>query len=122
MVAISFVFCVFLLFKAFLGVGHSAESCGVYAHGVPDPGPGSGLSSASAVAGADPGAHAKDETPLDRGYGDEEARMRLERVEEMYGYQYDWKLGGYEFEHVDGDVGEHDGDDEYEHEGFSDLA
>ena len=31
-VVILFACCVFVLFKAFLGVGHSAESCGVYAH------------------------------------------------------------------------------------------
>jgi len=36
-VALLFVCCVFVLFKAFLGVGHSAESCGVYAHEVTNP-------------------------------------------------------------------------------------
>jgi len=91
----------------------------VYAHEVPNPGPRSGSSSESAVEGADPGVHIKDETPLGRGFGDERARVRLERVEEMYGYQYDWKFGGYEFEHDDEGVDEHY-DDEYEHEEFSD--
>lgn len=93
------------------------ETCGAYAHEVPDPGPRSGLSSGSAGAGADPGVHIKDEAPLDRGPEEDQAGVWLE----MYGYQYDWKLGGYEFEHADEGLDEHY-DDEYEHEEFSDPA
>jgi len=92
----------------------------VYAHEMPNPGPGSGFSSGSAGGGADPGVHVKDEMPLDRGSESEQARVWLERVEEMYGYQYDWKPAGYEFEHDEGVDDRYD--DEYEHEEFLDSA
>jgi len=55
----------------------------------------------------------------DRGSGNEQAHVWLEKVEGMYEYQYDWKLGGYEIEHDDG--GDHY-DDEYEHEDLLDLT
>ena len=87
----------------------------MYAHEVPNPGPKSEFSSESTVAGADPGVHIKEETPLDRGFEGEQAR-----VLEMYGYQYDWKLGGYELEHDEGVDDRYD--DEYEHEEFLDPA
>lgn len=112
-----FASCVFVLFKAFLGVGHSAESCGVYAHEVTNPDPRPGSASGRSGAGLDtndPRFRTNDET-LREG---EQARVWLKRVEEMYGYQYDWKLGEYEIEHDDGDRY----DDEYEHEDFLDPA
>jgi len=116
-VALLFVCCVFVLFKAFLGVGHSAESCGVYAHEVTYPGHRPGSASGGSGAGLDtndPRLRTKDGTPR----GDEQTHVWLERVEEMYEYEYDWKLGEHEVEHNDGDRY----DDEYEHEDFLDTA
>ena len=106
-----------------MGVGHSAEACGVYAHEVTDPSPRSGSSPGSAGAGLDgndPHVRTEDGTLLDQRVEGEQARVWLEGAEAMYGYQYDWKLGEYEITHDD------DGDDryedEYEHEDFSDPA
>ena len=85
----------------------------VYAHEVDDPRPDSGP-------GLDTD-HTKDRILVDQeGSGDEEARVLLEKVEEMYGYQYDWKFGEYEVEHDDGGGDRYD--DEYEHEDFLDPA
>jgi len=116
-VALLFVCCVFVLFKALFGVGHSAESCGVYAHEVTNPGPGPGSVSGSSGAGLDtddPRFRTKDGAL----HGDEQAHVWLEGVKEMYGYHDDWKLGEYEIEQDDGDRY----DDEYEHEDFLDTA
>ena len=121
MVVILFVCCVFVLFKAFLGVGHSAESCGVYAHDVAGPDPGSGSASGSVGAGLDEndlGVLNKDGKLLDQRVEDEQVRVWLEGVEEMYRYQYGWKFEEHEIEH-DGD-GDDRYDDEYEHEDFLD--
>ena len=121
-VAVLFAFCVFLLVKALLGVGHSAESCGVFAHKVTDPGPRSGSSLGSVRAGADmddPNFHTKGGILTGQMGEAERARVRLERIEEMYGYQYDWKLE-YEVEHDDD--GDDRYDDEYEHDDFLDPA
>jgi len=110
-----------VLFKAFLGVGHSAESCGVYAHEVTDPGPRPRSTSGSVGARLDendPRVRTKDWVLLDQRVEDDQAGVWLEGVEEMYGYQYDWKSGEYEIEH-DGDGDDRYGD-EYEHEDFLD--
>ena len=111
-----------MLFKAFLGIGHSAESCGVYAHEVTNPGPRSGSTSGSVGAAGpganDPGVRTEDETLVDQSAEDEQARVRLEGFEEMYGCQYGWEFGEYEIEH-DGDEGDRY-DDEYEHDDFFD--
>jgi len=55
----------------------------------------------------------------DRGSGNEQAHVWLEKVEGMYEYQYDWKLGEYEIEHDDGGGDRYD---EYEHEDLLDLT
>ena len=82
----------------------------MYAHEVTNPGPGST---------DDPKFPMKDRIPADRRGGDDEARVLLEMVEEMYGYQYDWKFEEYEVGH---DGGDDRYDDEYEHEDFLDPA
>ena len=117
-VALLFVCCVFVLFRAFFGVGHSAEGCGVFAHGVTDPRPRSGSASGSTDKGMD-----TDDPKFrieDRGSGNEQAHVWLEKVEGMYEYQHDWKLGEYEIEHDDGGGDRYD--DEYEHEDLLDLT
>ncbi|KAF9646281.1 hypothetical protein BDM02DRAFT_3130465 [Thelephora ganbajun] len=121
-VALSFVCCAFVLFKAFFGVGHSAESCGVFAHEVTNPGPRSGSSLGSPSSGLNannPESRTKDGALQDQSE-DKQAHVWLERVDEMYGYQYDWKLEEYEIEHDDD--GDDRYDDEYEHEDFLDQA
>ena len=117
-VVVLFACCVFVLARALFGVGHSAEKCGVYAHETTDSGPRSGAISESSGVGLD----TKDGNRmlLGRIGEDEQAFVWLDRVEEMSGYQYDWKVGGYGVGHDD-DGGDRY-DDEYEHEDFSDPA
>jgi hypothetical protein len=120
-VTILFACCVFVLFKAFLGVGHTAEACMVYAHEVTNPTPTSGFASGSVGTEPDtndPGIRTEDEMPLDQRVEDEQVRVLWECIEEMYEYQHGWKLGEYEIE-SDGD-GDDRYDDEYEHEDFLD--
>jgi len=117
-----FVCCVFVFFRAFFGIGHSAESCGVYAHKVTDPRSGSGFASGIPDTGPDtndPEFPIEDGAPLDREGTGEQAHIWLGRIEEMYGYQYDWKPGEYEIAHDDGGDDHYD---EYEHEDLSDPA
>lgn len=57
---------------------------------------------------------------LDQQGGDERAGVWLQRVEEMYGYQYDWKLGKYEISHDEQEDDHYD--DEYEHEELLDRV
>jgi len=115
-----FVCCAFVLLRALLGVGHNAESCGVYAHEATDLRPGGSVPGSPDVGpdANDPKFHTKNEMLPDRGSRDEQAHVRLERAEELYGYQYDWKMGEYEIEHDDD--GDDRYDDEYEREDFSD--
>lgn len=114
-VAVLFAICLYLLLKALLGVGHTAASCGVYAHDNrvvrPDSAPPSGLNT------KDFGSPAADEK-LGGAGGDERTRVWLERVEETYGYQYDWRIGEYE---IDDDDEDHY-NDEYEYEDLLDQA
>jgi len=117
-IALLFVCCVLVLSRAFFRVGHSAEGFGVPAHGVTDPRPRPGSASRSSDKGMgtdDPKFRIED-----RGSGNEQAHVWLEKVEGMYEYQYDWKMGEYEIEHDD-DGGDRY-DDEYEHEDLLDLA
>ena len=116
-VALLFLCCFFVLGRALLGVGHSAETCGVYAHEVADSG-----SPRSSGAGQETNLkfRTKGWTPLDRTSEGEQAPVWLERVEEMYGYQYGWEAGEYEVEHDDDGPDRYD--DEYEHDDFLDLA
>jgi hypothetical protein len=122
-VAVLFVWCVFVLARAFLGIGHSPERCGVRVHEVTDLGPGSGSASGSSDAewdSNDPRFRTKDGMVSDRRGEDERVGAWMERVEEMYGYQYDWRMGEYEVGHDD--QGDDRYDDEYEHEDISDPA
>ena len=118
-IGVSFACCVFLLLRALLGIGHSAESCGVYAHQVTEPDLRSGFPSESYTPGLDV-SDLKLPTDEDQRDEDERGRVWLEMVDEIYGYQYDRKLEEYGIEH------EEDGgdryDDEYEHEDFLDHA
>ena len=86
----------------------------MFAHGVVDPGSGSALGNSGAGLGMDD----PDGMPLDQRGEDEQVRVWLEKIEETYGYQYDWRFGEYEIEHDDDDRY----DDEYEHEDFLDPA
>ena len=116
-IALLFACCALLLLRAFLGIGHSAESCGVYAHEVTR----SGSPSESSALGLD-ASHLKLPTDTDKLSDqkgkDARGRVRLEIAVEDYGYKFDWKSGEYEIEH------EEDGgdpyDDEYEHDDFLD--
>lgn len=123
-IVVLFVCCVLLLLRAFLGIGHSAESCGVFAHEVTKPDLRSGFPSESTASEPDAASnlklHTNYEKPLDQGDEDERGGAWLEMFDETYGYQYDWKLGEYEIEHED-DGGDRY-DDEYEHEDFLDQV
>ena len=115
-VAVLFVCCFFVLARAFFGVGHSPEKCGVCARTVTDPGPRSGPALGSFGAGIDtndPRFYTEDRMMPDRRGGDEQVRVWIERFDEMYGDRYGWKAGEYEVVHDDGDP------DEYEHEDFT---
>ena len=119
-IAVLFVCCVFLLLRALLGIGHSAESCGVFAHPVTGTvGLRSGPSSENSALGPDP-INLKSPTDGDQGEEDGRGRAWLEMVDEIYGYQYDWKLAEHEIEQEDDGVDRYD--DEYEHEDFLDQA
>jgi len=112
-VAILFAFCFFVLARAFFGVGHNPERCGACALKATNPGSRPGPASGRFGEGVDtngPRFHTKDRMVPDRGGGDEQVRVWMERFEEMYGHRYGWKAGEYEVVHDD------DGDDEYEHE------
>jgi hypothetical protein len=120
-VAVSFACCVLLLLRAFLGIGHSAESCGVYAHevtlgsGFPSESSGSGPGTSDTKSPKD-----GDKSP-DQGEEGERGRVWLEMVDETYnGYQYDWKSGEYGIEYEDD--GSDGYDDEYEHEDLLDRV
>jgi len=117
LVAILFGLCVFLLLRAFLGIGHSAESCGVYAHDVTRPGSPPG-SSTPAPEENDFESRTTYEGLYEPGE-DQRRRVWLKSVQQMYGYQHDWKLGEYEVDHDDEEGDRYD--DEYEHEDFLDY-
>lgn len=90
----------------------------MYAHEVTVPGPRSG-SSGSGPGANDPEPRTNDDISPDQSGGDGRARPWLERVDELYEYQYGWKFGEYDIEHGDGDDRY---DDEYEHDIFLDQT
>ena len=122
-IALLFACCVLLLLRAFFGIGHSAESCGVYAHEVTEPSLRSGFpseSSGSGLGATDLKLPTNHDTSVDQNHDDELGEVWLEMIDGMYGYQYDWKLEEHDIEH--GDDGSDSYDDEYEDDDFLDQT